>query len=147
VPEPESTALPAALTEHVGYLAVLLGQRAQADFEAAIEPLGLVPGHYDYLATLREHGPTSQRHLATVLGLDPARVVALTDQLAERGLVTREVDPSDRRRNRITLTRAGTTLVKQVARIAAQVEAGLMAGLSRADQAELRRLLRAVTKP
>lgn len=144
VDDTEAATLPAALTGHVGYLAVRLGQRAQAAFEEAILGLDLVPGHYDYLATLRELGPSSQREVADVLRLDPARVVAITDAMAARGLVTREVDPDDRRRNRITLTRSGTALVKQVAKLAARVESDLLTGLTTSEQAELRRLLRVV---
>ena len=136
--------LPQALTEHIGYLGVLLGQRAQRDFEVAIAPLDLVPGQYDYLATLAAHGPLAQRTLATVLGVDPARIVAMTDVLEGRGAVTRTTDPTDRRRNLVGLTRRGTTLTAKAARAAAAVEAGLTRGLSASERVELRRLLRHV---
>lgn len=140
----EPLVLPAALTEHIGYLGVLVGQRAQREFEKAIAALELTPALYDYLATLAEHGPVSQRALAAVLGVDPARIVAVTDQLEERGLVVRETDPDDRRRNLVGLTRRGTTLTAKAARRATQVEELLVSGLSPRDAQELRRLLRAV---
>jgi MarR family transcriptional regulator, lower aerobic nicotinate degradation pathway regulator len=136
--------LPLALTTHIGYLGVLLGQRAQRDFEAAIAPLGLVPAQYDYLATLVEHGPQSQRALAKVLDVDPARIVALTDQLEHRGLVTRTTDPTDRRRNLVALTRKGTALTVRATREAEGVEAALTTGLTARERADLRRLLQRV---
>ena len=140
----EPLALPAALTEHIGYLGVLVGQRAQREFEEAIDPLELTPALYDYLATLAEHGPQSQRALAAVLGVDPARIVAVTDQMEARGLVVRETDPDDRRRNLVGLTRRGTTLAAKAARRAARVEDSLVSGLSSREARELRRLLRTV---
>lgn len=139
-----SADLPAALTEHLGYLGVVLGQRAQSAFERAIAPHDLVPAQYDYLAVLADLGPLSQRRVAAVLGVDPSRVVALTDELQERGLVSREVDPGDRRRNLVSLTRAGRSFTARIARLAAGVEKELVAGLTRAEQDELRRLLKRV---
>jgi DNA-binding MarR family transcriptional regulator len=140
----EPPALPAALAEHIGYLGVLVGHRAQREFEHAIAPLELTPALYDYLATLAEHGPQSQRALAAVLAVDPARIVAVTDQLEARGLVVRETDPDDRRRNLVRLTRRGVTLTARAARRASEVEHSLVSGLSPREAQELRRLLRTV---
>ncbi len=139
--------LPTALTSHIGYLGILVGQRTQREFETAIAPLDLVPAQYDYLATLAEHGAQSQRTLATVLEVDPARIVALTDQLEGRGLVTRATDPTDRRRNLVGLTRRGTSLTARAARIAADLEEALTVDLSARETAELRRLLQRVVLP
>lgn len=139
--------LPTALTSHIGYLGILVGQRTQRDFEAAIAPLDLVPAQYDYLATLAEHGPQSQRALADVLDVDPARIVGLTDQLEGRGLVTRTTDPADRRRNLVGLTRKGISLTARAARIAADLEDEITADLSTRERTELRRLLQRVALP
>ena len=136
--------LPDALSGHAGYLAVLLGQRAQREFEAAILPLDLKPSAYDFLATVDELGALSQRELADVLGIDAARVVAMTDQLEARGLVSRTVDPADRRRNQIALTRAGRALTAKVRRIADRVETELLGPLSHAERVTLRSLMRRV---
>ena len=139
---PVSVALPAALTDHAGYLAVLLGQRARRAFEAAIATLDLRPMQYDYLATVADHGPTSQRELAAALSFDPARIVALTDELERRGLVVRTADTEDRRRNHIGLTREGRALTRRVHRISLEVEAQLLAELSEAERKAIRALMR-----
>ena len=138
----QASALPEALAAHVGYLGVVLGQRSQAAFEEAIEALSLKPIHYDYLATLAELGAMSQRDLARVLEVDAARIVSLTDTLEERELVTRTVDPSDRRRNLLALTKAGRTLFTRAQRIASRVEDDLLSPLNVDERASLRRLLR-----
>jgi DNA-binding MarR family transcriptional regulator len=134
--------LPTALTGHAGYLAVLLGQRAQLLFEAAIAPMDLRPAAYDFLATVAERGPLSQRELADTLRIDAARIVAMTDELEGRGLVSRSVDPSDRRRNRVALTPEGKSLTGKVRRIAAKVETDLLAALSVPERETLRSLMR-----
>jgi DNA-binding MarR family transcriptional regulator len=136
--------LAAALTGHVGYLAIRVGQRAQHLFETAIADLDLRPPHYDFLATVVEQGPLSQRELAATLGIDAARIVTTTDLLEERGLVTRTVDPGDRRRNQIVATRSGRALAVKVGRLAGQVEGELLAELSTEERAGLRLLLRRV---
>jgi DNA-binding MarR family transcriptional regulator len=134
--------LPPALTGHVGYLSVVMGQRSQGLFEAAMEPLELRPLLYDYLAALAEDGATSQKALARMLEIDAARIVSLTDELEGRGLVQRTVDSKDRRRNLISLTRSGRALYGRASKVAAQVEKELLAALPPADQSVLRQLLR-----
>ena len=135
--------LPPALTQHVGYLSVVMGQRSQSLFEEAMEPLDLRPILYDYLAALADSGAKSQRDLARLLEIDAARVVGLTDELESNGLVKRTVDPADRRRNLISLTRAGRTLFGRASKVASRIEGELLAFLTTTDQASLRRLLRA----
>jgi DNA-binding MarR family transcriptional regulator len=137
----DAPALPLALTEHVGYLSVVMGQRSQARFELAMAKLDLRPVHFDYLATLAGAGPMAQKDLARLLELDAARIVALTDELEMRDLVERTVDSADRRRNLVSLTRSGRGLTTRAARLAADVEAELLSRLSTADGDHLRTLL------
>lgn len=47
--------------------------------------------------------------IADALGLDPASLVRVVDQLVETGLITRDDDPHDRRAKLLTLTREGTS--------------------------------------
>src|SRR4051812_15843749 len=74
---------------------------------------GLDSREYSILSILDTDGPGSQQELARLLGKAPAIVVAAIDDLEERGLVTRTRDPADRRRTRVTVTKAGVrTLAK-----------------------------------
>lgn len=136
--------LPQALTGHAGYLAVRLGQRAQRQFEQAILPIGLRPQTYDLLATVAEHGPLSQRDIAGTLGIEPARVVGMTDELERNGFLTRRVDPADRRRNLIALTPSGRRLVAKADRIAREVEDELLSPLTARMREDLRTAMRRV---
>jgi DNA-binding MarR family transcriptional regulator len=145
-PTNAANALPYALTGDAGYLAVRLGYDAQRRFEAAVSELDLRPAEYDYLSTVAEFGPLSQRDVATILSVDASRVVALTDSMQARGIVDRSTDPADRRRNLISLTPTGTALVQKARRVAQRAEAELLAPLNDAERETLRTLLRRVAR-
>ena len=123
------------MSSHVGYLTIRLAGLAKESFERAIEPLGLRPALY-------ELGPESQRDLAAVLGIDPARVVALVDELESSGLAERRVDPDDRRRRVVAPTRRGRDVHGRALRAARLVEADLLDALTPAERTALRDLLR-----
>lgn len=63
--------------------------------------------HYRVLAALDEYGPSSQVELGRRCGLDRSDVVSVLDALVDRHFVERAPDPSDGRRNIISLTRRG----------------------------------------
>ena len=87
-------ALPDALTNHAGYLSVVMGQRSQDRFETAMASLDLKPIHFDFLATLSENGPTAEHSDRDELGWpDPTRTA--TRELKEELGVS--IDPRDLR--------------------------------------------------
>ncbi len=61
-------------------------------------------------------GPLPRRKLAERLGCDPSNVTWLADRLEEQNLLNRVPDPTDRRVRALTLTKAGRTLRKRLAR-------------------------------
>src|SRR5205809_7898808 len=69
---------------------------------------GLRSYHYRLLAALDEWGPASQADLGRSTGIDRSDVAAALHELADRGLIGRAVDPDDRRRNIVSITRSGT---------------------------------------
>ena len=97
--------------------------------------------HYRLLAALREFGPASQAALGRHTSIDRSDVVAALDDLAQRGMVTRFPDPSDRRRNKVTITSPGIAQFERLDRIVADVQNELLAPLSRAERQQLIRLL------
>lgn len=92
----------------------LLLARANADSIAAtgsaIAPYGLRVRSYAVLAAAASGSRPTQRELAEFLRLDPSQVVTLIDELETRGLVRREVEPTDRRAKAIVTTEAGEAL-------------------------------------
>jgi DNA-binding MarR family transcriptional regulator len=102
--------------------------------------------HYAVLATLEEFGPASQAELSERTRIYRSDLVAVINELTARGEVERAPDPSDRRRNVITLTTAGGRQLAELDRILADVEKQLLAPLSPADRDELTRLLTALAE-
>ena len=93
------------------------------------------------LACLDETGPLSQADLGRILGLDRNNVNGIVVRLDAAALVIREPDPSDRRRNVVTITTAGLARLRALQEHAAAVQAELLAGLGASERDELVRLL------
>ncbi len=108
-----------------GGLDGLLGyrlRRAQGamhrDYMAAIAGLKLTQKQTATLWLIDTNRGVSQGAVATVLGMDRATMMAVTNRLQARGLVVRKQSTSDRRRQELYLTAAGEkALHKAKARI------------------------------
>jgi DNA-binding MarR family transcriptional regulator len=111
----------------------------------ALEAEGLQSGEFDILATLRRSGTPFQLTpgaLVTASMVTSGAVTARLDRLVEKGLVTREVDPANRRSVIVTLTRSGRRLVDRVVEVHVANEERLLAPLSARDRERLAGLLR-----
>jgi DNA-binding MarR family transcriptional regulator len=75
------------------------------------------------------------------VGSDPRNAVPVIDKLVQRRLVRRQPDPTDRRRNTVTLTAAGRTTLRELRRAGEQVEQQLLDGLTITERADLRQVL------
>jgi len=90
---------------------------------------------------MEESGPACQAALGRRTGIDRSDVAAALNDLAERGLVDRSIDPADRRRNIVTVTPAGTERFQQLDSVVAGIQHTLLAPLSPAEHEQLTRLL------
>jgi DNA-binding MarR family transcriptional regulator len=97
--------------------------------------------HYGVLAALQEFGPASQAALSRRTGIYRSDLVAVTNELADRGLIERAPDPADRRRNVITMTRQGRRHLRQLDKLVATIQDDLLAPLSQSERDQLVRLL------
>jgi DNA-binding MarR family transcriptional regulator len=97
--------------------------------------------HYRLLAALAEYGPSSQATLGRHTGIDRSDVVAALNELAAKGLVDRSPDPSDRRRNIITLTPDGSRHLRELDDVLAGIQDELLAPLAPAEREQLTGLL------
>jgi DNA-binding MarR family transcriptional regulator len=100
--------------------------------------------HYATLAALEEFGPDSQSGLSDRTGIYRSDLVATINELTARGLVVRAPDPSDRRRNAITLTDQGRRYLKRLDVLIADAEAEFLAPLSEVEREELTRILKLI---
>jgi DNA-binding MarR family transcriptional regulator len=97
--------------------------------------------HYSLLAALAESGPASQADLGRRSGLDRSDVTAAVNDLQEQGAVERTEDPADRRRNVVSITRAGQQHLDAMETLLRAAQDELLAPLSPAERAELTRML------
>jgi DNA-binding MarR family transcriptional regulator len=126
----------------VAFLLAQLGAHAAAAFAERIRPLELTPPQAGVLRRLGQLPGQSQRGLADALGMHPPRLVALIDELEDRGLVTRARDPDDRRNYAISLTDEGRLSLAKLARVAREHELAVTAALDADERAQLLVLLR-----
>jgi DNA-binding MarR family transcriptional regulator len=141
-----SAGLPGGLAFQRGnwYLLYKAGTLARQRWAAMMAEFQLSPGQYGALMALGEAGPLGQQRLAELIGVDPRNAVPIVDALAEQGLVSREIDPSDRRRRVLELTARGQAVAGSLAFVAAEIETDLLRPLAPGEQAALRRMLLAL---
>jgi DNA-binding MarR family transcriptional regulator len=126
----------------VAFLLAQLGAHAAAAFAERIRPLELTPPQAGVLRRLGQFPGQSQRGLADALGMHPPRLVALIDELEDRGLVARDRDPDDRRNYAISLTDEGQRVLAKLSAVAREHEVAITAALGDDERAQLLALLR-----
>jgi DNA-binding MarR family transcriptional regulator len=107
----------------------------------AASAAGLRSYHYRLLAALDEWGPASQADLGRSTNMDRSDVAGALNELAGRRLIARTVDPSDRRRNIVSITRAGMKQLGLLDHIVADTQEQLLAPLNQTERRQFVKLL------
>lgn len=137
---------PAVLLRLPGFALARLGRRAHSAIRQAFADQGLSARAHFVLVCLDEYGGLSQRELADHLTMDRSDLVKVLDELETSGQVRRDPDPQDRRRHRLSLTKAGASTLRRGAHILDEATENLLAGLTPNQRATLHQLtLRALT--
>lgn len=123
--------------DRVAFLLTQLGTRMHDRFAERLRPFGLHPRHYGMLGHLAAADGSSQQALADALGVHRSAMVALVDDLEERGLAERRRDPADRRAYTLHLTAEGRSRLAELHAIAEEEEEVLLAPLDPAARREL----------
>lgn len=92
--------------------------------------IGLSPGQPPILFLLRREGTRAQREIAEELCLSPASITSALVRMEKAGLVTRESDPEDLRRTKISLTEKAAALLKKCDKINKEIDKALYFGFS-----------------
>lgn len=129
----------------LGLLLASAHRAARGALGGELRPLGIETKHHAVLAALDRLGPTSQRRLGALLGLDKSAVVRIMDELEHAGLARRERAAHDRRAYAIELTDEGRRRARASAETAAAVGARLFGVLAPGDRARLVELLTGIT--
>jgi DNA-binding MarR family transcriptional regulator len=106
-----------------------------------LAPTGVNARELAVLLLLDGREPESQLQAAGRLGVDRTTMVGLLDGLEGKGLVARQADAGDRRRNVVGLTDAGQRTLRKAKAASDEAEQRLLGDLSETEAAQLRELL------
>lgn len=130
--------------DHLGYLLKHVQARFSELTAAALAPSGVSGREAAVLREIDSPHPLAQGEIARLMGIDRTTMVALIDDLQDRGLVRRRQDPDDRRKNVVELTEAGRDITRQALRAAEQAEQTFLGPLSVEEAEQLKKALRAL---
>lgn len=137
-----------AAVRHVG-LGMLLASahnRSRTSMNDELRPLGIDVRGFSMLLALEMYGPSSQRRLIDLTGIDKSTMVRIVDELEGGGLVRRERAPQDRRAHSISLTPDGTRTLESGRRAGGDVGERLFGGLDGDERDQLVALLRRIAE-
>jgi DNA-binding MarR family transcriptional regulator len=122
----------------------LLGRaaaRGRALVAEALAVEGMKMWHHVVLSAVRDLAPVAQADLGRGVRLDPKDLVGILNDLQAAGLVVRAPDPTDRRKNAVSLTDEGARLLKRCEKVAREANDELLAPLSSAERDQFTSLL------
>jgi MarR family transcriptional regulator, organic hydroperoxide resistance regulator len=97
---------------------------------SALADLNLTAAEINALANLADRGALNVRELSAETGTRATTLTGVLDRLENRGYVTRELDPTDRRSFRLPLTEAGQAAADRVRAAVTDLERDALARLS-----------------
>lgn len=110
-------------------------------FNSSVGREGISAAQFGALLLIEANPDISQSAVAEALRFDRSTLVQIIDRLEGRGLVVRNVSPTDRRSHALRLTDEGISELAMLKDLALQHEADVTTGLSEAEQTQLISLL------
>jgi MarR family transcriptional regulator, lower aerobic nicotinate degradation pathway regulator len=133
---------PEPLASAPGFLLSWNGHRITRYFAAALEPLGLRPPHFGVLSLIDANPGSAQRELVERSMIDASTMVAVIDELEERGFAERRPHPEDRRKRAVYLTAQGRRTLQRARTVARQNAKDVFNPLDQRELETLTKLLR-----
>ncbi len=127
-----------------GHLARRVQQLAVALFVDEVGEIGLTPVQYSALQTVCNQPGIDQKTLAATIAYDTSTIAGVIDRLEARGLLARQVSPTDRRAKLLTPTAEGIQTLAAVVPRMLRAQDRLLEPLAAADRKEFMRMMRAV---
>lgn len=128
----------------LAFLISQVGIHAARRFSERMAEIDLNPPLFRILNLVEAAEGRSQQMIGEAIQVPPSRMVALVDELEQRGLVERRPDPGDRRVRALYLTPAGRKALFRGRKIAKSHERELTKGMPTADREMLTRLLQQI---
>jgi DNA-binding MarR family transcriptional regulator len=132
---------PYVMGDQVGFLMRVAMQRHTAIFMSMMVH-DLTQTQFAALAKLVEVGTCSQNHLGRLIYLDAATIKGVIDRLRIRRLVTIQLNPKDRRRSMVAVTKHGYRVASEAMTVAHRITSKTLVPLKPQEQRQIVRLLR-----
>jgi DNA-binding MarR family transcriptional regulator len=132
--------------ETTGDLLMLAARGLRRRFVLAMAEWDITPGQGRALRVVCAAGSLRLSAIADELRIAPRSATEVVDALQERGLVTREPDPADRRAISVVPTSEGRRVSAHLDRARTAQAEEMLAGLGPADRRELDRILRLIVE-
>ena len=120
-------------------------QQSQRLIRQHMAEAGVRTLHYHVLASLADDGEAAQATLADRIGQDRSDLVTLLDELEDLNYVERRVDPADRRRKIVAITRSGDRQLLEMDQLIFAAETELLQPLNASERKTLLELLTRLT--
>ncbi|MEX3690057.1 MarR family winged helix-turn-helix transcriptional regulator [Paraburkholderia sp. BR14263] len=133
------------LTESVGFRIVKARNLIVAEMDSALKDLDITGQQMGILLSLKQGVATTPFELSKLLGIDTGLMTRMLDKLETKGLLERSRDADDRRVVNLNLTPKGLQTAAQIPEVAPQVLNARLRKFTKAEFAELNRLLRKFT--
>ena len=122
------------LKSNFGFLMHDIARLMKAEFDRRGRELGLTRSQWWVLNFVYAKEGATQTELADICEVERATMGRLLDKLEEKGWVRRTDDPDDRRIRRVWLTGEVQDMMAGLRKVAAEVRADAMQGISKEDQ-------------
>jgi DNA-binding MarR family transcriptional regulator len=129
------------LPTYVGYQVRRTQAKIFSEFESKLKDFDFTPGSFGVLTLIRANPGITQVTLAAAFGVDKSTMSPVIFRLEKRGLVRREVLPSDRRCHALFFEASEEAAFLAAREKIRAFEENVAARLSKPEQRELARLL------
>jgi DNA-binding MarR family transcriptional regulator len=135
------------LDKGLGFLVRLLDTRVNVLYEQLTAQSDITPRQFGVLLTLHQRGTLTLTELAGHIRVDRSTLGEMINRMAERSLVTKRNNGSDRHSAEVLLAPAGKSVLLKIVGGAAQLQTALLAPLAAEDRAHFMRCMKLVAEP
>ncbi|MEA2913819.1 MAG: hypothetical protein QOJ15_5900 [Bradyrhizobium sp.] len=135
------------LDKGLGFLVRLLDTRVHLLYEQLTAQNDITPRQFGVLLTLHQQGTLTLTELAGHIRVDRSTLGEMINRMAERSLITKRNNGSDRRSAEVSLAPAGKTVLLAIVTGAAQLQGALLAPLPAEDRAHFMRCMKLIAEP
>jgi DNA-binding MarR family transcriptional regulator len=135
------------LDKGLGFLVRLLDTRVHLLYEQLTAQNDITPRQFGVLLTLYQQGTLTLTELAGHIRVDRSTLGEMINRMAERSLITKRNNGSDRRSAEVLLAPAGKSVLFAIVAGAAQLQGALLAPLPAEDRAHFMRCMKLIAEP